>query len=157
MSLHDVVAIQCGLGRHANAKPILERIVAVVTLPEAPPLLPRSRPTTSSGKLPSLTTRGARSGPSPPSPDGCNFVQGCQGISNCSLVKELTPLCLTTSSGKLPRPTTSSGKSRPSIVATAHSPSTPSSPPIARPRINGSRRSRTNGLGFEGTVPMAVV
>jgi hypothetical protein len=38
------------------------------------PLLLRPRPTTSSGKLPSPTTRGARSGPSSPSPDGCSSV-----------------------------------------------------------------------------------
>jgi tetratricopeptide (TPR) repeat protein len=37
MSLHVAAAIHCGLGRHADAVPVLERAVAVVTPPPAPP------------------------------------------------------------------------------------------------------------------------
>ncbi|KAF7077009.1 hypothetical protein CFC21_081603 [Triticum aestivum] len=36
MSLHVAAAIHCGLGRHADAVPVLERAVAVVTPPPAP-------------------------------------------------------------------------------------------------------------------------
>ncbi|KAF8677306.1 hypothetical protein HU200_046793 [Digitaria exilis] len=36
MSLHVAAAIHCGLGRHADAIPVLERAVAVVTPPPAP-------------------------------------------------------------------------------------------------------------------------
>ncbi|XP_062224359.1 protein KINESIN LIGHT CHAIN-RELATED 1-like [Phragmites australis] len=38
MSLHVAAAIHCGLGRHADAIPVLERAVAVVTPPAPPPL-----------------------------------------------------------------------------------------------------------------------
>lgn len=37
MSLHVAAAIHCGLGRHADAIPVLERAVAVVTPPPPPP------------------------------------------------------------------------------------------------------------------------
>lgn len=38
MSLHVAAAIHCGLGRHADAVPVLERAVAVVTPPPAAPV-----------------------------------------------------------------------------------------------------------------------
>jgi tetratricopeptide (TPR) repeat protein len=37
MSLHVAAAIHCGLGRHADAIPVLQRAVAVVTPPEGDP------------------------------------------------------------------------------------------------------------------------